>query len=55
VRRALLREPAAALRVGGLDDDGVEPGDADDLIGATEAARFADLGEEMTGDDGADA
>jgi hypothetical protein len=52
---ALLRELAAALRVGRLEDDRVESAGADDLLGAAEAACIPDLGEQVAGDDGADA
>ena len=42
---ALLGEPAAALRLGRLEHHRVEAGNADDLVGAAEAAGVADLGE----------
>src|SRR5207247_9754717 len=49
--RAGLGEPAAALVVGRFDHDGVEAGGADELAGASEAARVADLGEQVAGED----
>jgi hypothetical protein len=45
---------AATARLARLVDDRVEPGQAGDLLGAAEAARLADLGEQMAGEDRAD-
>src|SRR6266540_7190528 len=54
VRRAGLGEVAAAARLAGLVDDRVEAGQAGDLLGAAEAARLADLGEQVAGEDRTD-
>src|SRR2546425_195484 len=52
--RSGRRRVAAALAVGGLDHDGVEAGGADELAGAAEASRVADLGQQVAGEDRAD-
>src|SRR5438034_1194461 len=54
MRRAGLREMAAPARLARLVDDRVEPGKPRDLLGATETACVADLGEQVTGEDRAD-
>ncbi len=51
VRRAGLGELAAAARLARLVDDRVEPGQPRDLIAAAEAARLADLGEQVACED----
>src|SRR6266487_1156032 len=51
MRRAGLGQVAAAARLTGLVDDGVEAGQAADLLGALEARRLADLGEQVAGED----
>ncbi len=51
MRRAGLGELAAAVRLAGFVDDRVEPGQPRDLIGAVKAARLADLGEQVRGED----
>jgi len=50
-----LGEAAASLVVGRFDHDRVEPGGAHELAGAPEAARVADLGEQVAGEDRSDA
>jgi hypothetical protein len=52
---SLLGELGAALRLGRLEHDRVEAGNADDLVGAAEAAGVADLGQQVAGNHGADA
>jgi hypothetical protein len=52
--RAGLGELAAKARLSRLVDDRVEAGQAGDLLGAAEAARLVDLGEQMAGEDRAD-
>jgi hypothetical protein len=54
VWRALLGEIAASLRLRRVEYDRVEAGNPHDLVSTAEAARGADLGEQMTGDDRAD-
>jgi hypothetical protein len=54
MRRASLGELAATARLARLLDDRVEPGQAGDLVGATESARLTDLGEQVAGEDRAD-
>src|SRR6266511_3654573 len=54
MRRAGLGEVAAAAALARFDDDGVEAGQAGDLLGAAEAAGLADLGEQVAGQDRAD-
>ena len=48
---AVLGEVAAASRFAGLLDDRIETGGADRLSCAPEAGRFAELGEQVTGED----
>ncbi len=51
LRGAGLAEAAAPPVVCRFDHDRVEPGGTDELAGPPEAARVADLGEQMAGED----
>jgi hypothetical protein len=51
----VLCEPTAASGLARLGDDGVEPGGAGHLAGAVEATGLSQLGEEVTGENRADA
>src|SRR6266536_217644 len=54
MRGARLGEVAAAAALTRLIDDRVEAGQPGDLLGAAEAARLADLGERVAGEDRSD-
>jgi len=53
-RRAASRRTAAPACLARLLNDRVESGQTRDLLGATEAARLADLGKQIAGQDRAD-